>query len=304
MINGINHIAIATHDLDRLIAFYRDVLGFEVSSVTEWSGTPLIDSVVGVPGSAARAAMLKAGNVYLEFFQYLSPETPATGPLRQPYDRGYTHLCLDVTDIDTEYARLSAAGAVFHRAPPHFPDAGLRSVYGRDPDGNLIEIQETLTRQFGASLEDLPLIGSLPTKHAARSFSGPAEDRLMIRELIDAYADAVNQRDAVAWGALWAEDASWSMPEHPGFETCHGRTAIVETWTQAMTMFAGVVFVASVGAIVVTGDRATARSYTSEVYDDPDGVTHRDRGIYDDTLVRREGAWMFQTRRFRNIHRS
>jgi hypothetical protein len=44
------------------------------------------------------------------------------------------------------------------------------------------------------------------------------------------------------------------------------------------------------------------RSYTAEVYDQ-DGVTLRDRGVYEDTCVKREGRWLFASRSFRNIHR-
>ena len=43
-------------------------------------------------------------------------------------------------------------------------------------------------------------------------FSGPLDDRQLISELIADYRDAVNQRDDVAWGATWAEDAVWSLP--------------------------------------------------------------------------------------------
>ena len=32
-------------------------------------------------------------------------------------------------------------------------------------------------------------------------FTGPAEDRLAIRELLETYADAVTRCDAEAWGA-------------------------------------------------------------------------------------------------------
>lgn len=39
------------------------------------------------------------------------------------------------------------------------------------------------------------------------TFTGPFEDRLALRELLETYADAVTQRDADTWGAIWAEDA-------------------------------------------------------------------------------------------------
>jgi len=133
-------------------------------------------------------------------------------------------------------------------------------------------------------------------------FTGPAEDRLAIRELLDAYADAVNRRDPQAWGKTWAEDAEWSMPDYPQFPATKGRDAIVALWLEAMAAYPGIIFVANPGSIEVDGDRAIVRSYTSEVYDQPDG-THRDRGTYEDVCVKRDGRWQFLSRTFRNNHR-
>jgi uncharacterized protein (TIGR02246 family) len=133
-------------------------------------------------------------------------------------------------------------------------------------------------------------------------FTGAAEDRLAIRELLDAYADAVTRCDAAAWGATWAEDAEWSLPDYPEFGTTRGREAIVAMWIEAMKAYPGIMFAAWPGAIAVDGDRATMRSYTAEVYDQ-DGATVRDRGVYDDTCVKRDGRWLFASRSFRKIHR-
>jgi hypothetical protein len=38
------------------------------------------------------------------------------------------------------------------------------------------------------------------------------------------------------------------------------------------------------------------------VYDQA-GVTKRDRGRYEDVLVKQDGKWLFKARVFRNIHR-
>ena len=133
-------------------------------------------------------------------------------------------------------------------------------------------------------------------------FTGPAEDRLAIRELLDAYADAVTQCDAAAWGATWAEDGEWSLPDYPEIGTTHGRAAIVAMWVEAMKAYPGIMFEAWPGSIEVDGDHATMRSYTSEVYDQ-DGVTKRDRGVYEDVCVKVGGRWLFMSRSFRNIHR-
>ena len=134
-------------------------------------------------------------------------------------------------------------------------------------------------------------------------FEGPIEDRMAIRELLDSYADAVIRNDADDWGATWAEDAVWSMPDYPQFPETRGREAIVAMWKSAMAQYPGVIFTAGPGSIVVEGQRATVRSYTSEVYDQ-DGMAKRDRGRYDDVCVKRDGRWLFQSRSFKNIHRA
>jgi uncharacterized protein (TIGR02246 family) len=134
------------------------------------------------------------------------------------------------------------------------------------------------------------------------AFTGPIEDRLAIRELLDSYADAVNRVDPEDWAATWAEDSIWSLPDYPEIGEIKGRAAIKAAWIEAMTHYPGVIFVASAGAITVDGDRATAVSYTSEVYDQ-DGATKRDRGRYLDELVKQDGQWLFARRTFRNLHR-
>ena len=91
--------------------------------------------------AAARGAMLKCGTCYMELFQFEAPRPNSAKALR-PFDKGYTHFCVDVTDIEQEYLRLQTLGMTF--GAPHPVDAGhVKSVYGRDPEGNVIEIQQT-----------------------------------------------------------------------------------------------------------------------------------------------------------------
>ena len=145
MIRGIHHVAVSTPDLDRIVSFYRDVIGAEIVYEGGWSqGSDVIDEIVGMKNSACRQAMLKLGNAYLEFFEYTSPKGRPGDPERPACDHGYTHFCIDVTDIDTEYERLRKAGVKFNCPPPDFGGGPIRATYGRDPDGNLIEIQEIL----------------------------------------------------------------------------------------------------------------------------------------------------------------
>jgi len=56
MIRGVHHVALSTANLDRLVAFYRDVLGFELATEEiSWpTGSTMIDEIVGLKDSAAR----------------------------------------------------------------------------------------------------------------------------------------------------------------------------------------------------------------------------------------------------------
>lgn len=134
------------------------------------------------------------------------------------------------------------------------------------------------------------------------AFTGPIEDRLAIRELIETYADATNTRDADAWGALFAEDARWFLPDFPEYGDTVGREAIVAKWVAAVGDHDGLVYLATPGAIEVDGDRATARLYTNEVYTAKDGRIVRRRGRYDEVLVRRDGRWQIAEHAFRTLH--
>lgn len=132
------------------------------------------------------------------------------------------------------------------------------------------------------------------------AWTGSVEDRLEIRELIDAYSDAVSQRDADAWGATWAEDARWDLA-HLGIAV-EGRDKIVEAWKQGMALFPFVTMMAVPGKIEVDGDRANVRCYTAEVAVTQEGNEIRPRGQYDDVCIKRNGKWLFLHRKFQVLH--
>ena len=134
------------------------------------------------------------------------------------------------------------------------------------------------------------------------SFSGPIEDRLAILELMDIYADAVNQRDAELWGSTWAEGSSWKLPVIPGMENVAGKENIVAAWNAGMAMFPFIFMSISVGDIQVDGDTATARAYTTEVGTTLDGTEIRPRGQYDDKLIKVDGEWLFIERIFNSLY--
>jgi SnoaL-like domain len=141
-------------------------------------------------------------------------------------------------------------------------------------------------------------------------FTGPLEDRVAIRELMDTHAHGVMIRDAELWGSIWAEDAFWDLPEYPDLGGFRGKDVIVAAWVESMKAYGlenctrPMVYFMQPGSIEVDGNKAKAVAYTIEIYDDPanDGQRVHANGRYDDQLEKRDGRWLFVRREYRIMH--
>ncbi len=142
MIGGVHHSGISTPDIARLIAFYRDVIGFELCyEMALDQPNAQADAMLEMEGTTVKMAMMRTGSSYIELLQFDTPAGAPRGAGWKLADHGINHLCLMVDDIDAEYARLSAAGMHFH-APPVHSSRPTTVCYGRDPDGNRIELMQ------------------------------------------------------------------------------------------------------------------------------------------------------------------
>src|SRR5512141_1020450 len=113
MIEGIFHVGITVKDLDKSIAFYRDVLGMElyIGPSGEMSGEEFSERV-GVPDSRIRIAVLKAGDGDIELMQVLSPPPESEEALPRN-GVGAAHVALRVRDMDAAVSSLKAQGVEF-----------------------------------------------------------------------------------------------------------------------------------------------------------------------------------------------
>jgi len=141
MIFGLHHAAISTPNLKRALDFYCGLLGFEKVYEFSWQKSGKPNVTLETDDTAGRAVVLKSGHGFLELFEFDYPTPKAADPHRPVIDHGITHLCLQVRNLPLEYERLSKAGMRFH-SEPQGQEIGSLYVYGRDPDGNVVELME------------------------------------------------------------------------------------------------------------------------------------------------------------------
>jgi glyoxylase I family protein len=127
----VHHVGLSVADLDTMIAWYGDALGFAVEVAFELPG-----------GRSAGAMLRRPDGTGLELLCHAdsageAPPDPPAAMLR----RGYGHWALSVQDVRNAHAQLLAAGAreVWSPRPAPPPAAGAMS-YLADPEGNLIEL--------------------------------------------------------------------------------------------------------------------------------------------------------------------
>jgi len=128
------HATFLPHDdPDVALAFYRDVLGFEVRNDVGYEGMRWV--TVGPPGQPAINVVLyppSADPGITEDEQRTIAEMMAKGT--------YASLVLATADVDDAFAKVQADAEVVQE--PADQPYGVRDCAIRDPAGNLIRIQE------------------------------------------------------------------------------------------------------------------------------------------------------------------
>lgn len=129
----LGHIALAVQDLEAAVAFYRDVMGMEVSS----SQT--------LPEHGVRIAMVELQNTTLELMEPAGVDSPLASFLAKNPRGGLHHMCLEVSDIGAAAQTLQEQGLqVLGDGTPkpgvhHNP---VLFLHPRDCHGTLIELEE------------------------------------------------------------------------------------------------------------------------------------------------------------------
>src|SRR6266849_1731527 len=138
-----DHTGITVSNLEWSLAFWQNVLGFELSHRAHHTGD-LAREVTGVPGAEISIAVLKGYGQKIELLEYLAPADRKHVDLR-PCDVGSVHVAFTVDNLDAVLSAIAASGWKAAGQPQTLksgPNAGKRVVYVRDPDGTTIELMQ------------------------------------------------------------------------------------------------------------------------------------------------------------------
>ena len=133
MIGRLNHVAIATPDLEKSSRLYRESLGARVSPPT-----PL-------PEHGVTVVFVEADNAKIELLQPLGAGSPIAKFLENNPDGGMHHLCFEVDDILAARDRLKAEGArVLGDGTPKIGahDKPVLFLHPKDFCGTLVELEQ------------------------------------------------------------------------------------------------------------------------------------------------------------------
>jgi glyoxylase I family protein len=140
-----DHTGITVSNLERSLAFWRDVLGFELSHTAHQTGEMAIE-ITGVAGAEIKLAVVKTpGGHKIELLEYIAPADRKRHVTFRPCDVGFVHVALIVDDLDAVLRAINASGWKAAGKPQTLrsgPNAGKRVVYVRDPDGTTIEFMQ------------------------------------------------------------------------------------------------------------------------------------------------------------------
>jgi len=99
MIGKLNHVAIATPNLEAASAVYRDALGATVSAPLD------------LPEHGVTVVFVALPNSKVELLRPLGATSPIAKFLERNPDGGIHHICYEVADLGAAQARLAAQGA-------------------------------------------------------------------------------------------------------------------------------------------------------------------------------------------------
>ena len=136
-----NHfmVAISVQDIEKETAWYVDNLGFTV------------EKDASVRDGAVKFRWLRNGNERIELISIANsqPAPARATPPGHAAIRGITQVTLQTNDLEATRAALAAKGITPTLDITEVAPLGIRVIYLLDPEGNAVEIAQTVTGERG-----------------------------------------------------------------------------------------------------------------------------------------------------------
>jgi catechol 2,3-dioxygenase-like lactoylglutathione lyase family enzyme len=130
------HLVVGVTDMDRALAFYRDVLGMDIVFETLISGETFDAALHAKRRQEGRVVGGLLGGLMIELLSLGSrPGTDKPAGIT-----GIQNVSLSVTDLDDTHRRIREAGCLPEQEP--FEIGGVRMFFVKDPDGTPVEFIE------------------------------------------------------------------------------------------------------------------------------------------------------------------
>ena len=139
MFTRADHVALSVRDMEKAIAFYRDVVGMEKVFDREFDAP--MGKLIGVPGTQVRIVHMKLADSVIELFDYRHPKGREPRPDAQQSDFGLTHIGFMVEDFWGTYQHLLDHGVEFLGEPVEIRP-GVFVGYFRGVEYEVCEIRE------------------------------------------------------------------------------------------------------------------------------------------------------------------
>ena len=130
MFKRIDHVEIATGDIEKTINFYTSILGFKIKERSPMSRPPLKEIVY-----------ITLGDTMIELLAFDNPAPPATAPVQV----GYRMIALEVDDMDKTVEFLKSKGVEISRPPVVIGKSAKGEIKRgeiKDPNGLSIELRQ------------------------------------------------------------------------------------------------------------------------------------------------------------------
>jgi Glyoxalase/Bleomycin resistance protein/Dioxygenase superfamily len=133
----LSHVALCTHNLEALAEFYAKLTGRPWFGGYRVKQNPANDRITGLDDVDLKVCWVACGNIMLEFWQYLNPETQRRTPSVNQKSAGLNTLTFELDDLRQALPHLIEAGVTFGDNTIQEHPTGLL-IEGTDPDGNAL----------------------------------------------------------------------------------------------------------------------------------------------------------------------